>query len=161
LDESVAWAVGNSGTILHTSDGGSTWNPIVVPTLANLNAVFFPDRNHGWIVGDSGIVLQYQYGTIASVQEPINQPSSEFLFTNYPNPFNPSTTIVYDLPLETFVSLQSFDELGRFVETVYEGQQTKGIHRVHWRPRGFSSGVYYLRISTKVGSQTKRILLLR
>ncbi|MEI7727465.1 MAG: YCF48-related protein [Bacteroidota bacterium] len=54
--------VGDSGTILKTSDGAITWNNIPSATTKDLNSVFFTDMNNGFIVGDSGLILRTANG---------------------------------------------------------------------------------------------------
>jgi photosystem II stability/assembly factor-like uncharacterized protein len=56
-DDQHGWVVGNSGTILHSSDGGSTWSPQESGTTVTLWDVDFVDTNRGWVVGNSGTIL--------------------------------------------------------------------------------------------------------
>lgn len=60
----------------------------------------------------------------------------------YPNPFNPSTTIKFEAPVDGYAQLQVFDMRGALVETLFEGQVDVGVHAHQWRPQGLSSGVY-------------------
>lgn len=57
IDDNNGWCVGSSGTILFTSNSGTTWTPQISPTGLSLRSVFFIDANNGWICGASGIVL--------------------------------------------------------------------------------------------------------
>ena len=57
---------------------------------------------------------------------------SYHLYANYPNPFNPSTTIRYEIPKNEHVKLVVYDMLGREVKTLFEGPQTAGTHQVIW-----------------------------
>jgi len=57
-DGREGWAVGDAGTIMHTSDAGITWRSQVSQASASLNAVFFSDADIGWVVGNLGTVLQ-------------------------------------------------------------------------------------------------------
>ena len=50
-DVNNGWAVGDSGTIIYTSDGGTTWQKQVSGTILNLSDIFFTDSKHGWTVG--------------------------------------------------------------------------------------------------------------
>ncbi|MBC7839500.1 MAG: hypothetical protein H7Y39_12800, partial [Nitrospiraceae bacterium] len=56
------WAVGSSGTILKTVDGGKKWKKIASGTTASLSAVFFFDEKQGWAVGANGTILRSQDG---------------------------------------------------------------------------------------------------
>ncbi len=57
VDANTGWTVGANGTILYTTDGGSSWNMQSSPLSHSLNDVFFIDANTGWAVGDSGTVI--------------------------------------------------------------------------------------------------------
>jgi len=57
VDANIGWAVGNSGTILHTANGGSNWNPQTSGTSSHHYGVYFIDADTGWIVGESGIIM--------------------------------------------------------------------------------------------------------
>ena len=95
---------------------------------------------------------------------------------NFPNPFNPSTTIRYGLPSRSHVALTVFNALGQQVALLQNGEQEAGYHEVKFDASGLSSGVYFYRIQvrpldsavgrdSKSGSgsfvETKKILLLR
>jgi Subtilase family/FlgD Ig-like domain len=85
---------------------------------------------------------------------------------NYPNPFNPTTEVVYSLPFNSEVSLKVFDLLGREVITLVKGYRPAGIHRVTWNGEDeqgnrVSSGVYFYRLQTNIQSLTRKMLLLR
>jgi hypothetical protein len=101
-----------------------------------------------------------------------------FLSQSYPNPFNPTSTIKYDLLSDSHVSLKVFDVLGRELMTLSEGVQTAGPHQVVLNASELSSGVYFYRLSVlpaagrdlvpqqgdgKAGdfTETRRLLLLR
>ena len=56
-DTSNGWAVGNNGTIIHTTDAGTTWQFQSGGANNILYSVFFIDSNNGWIVGENGIIL--------------------------------------------------------------------------------------------------------
>ena len=61
-DANNGWAVGDSGTILHTTDAGSTWMQQTSSTNYSINAVLFIDNDIGWVVGDDGIILKTTNG---------------------------------------------------------------------------------------------------
>ncbi|MEM6647037.1 MAG: T9SS type A sorting domain-containing protein [Bacteroidota bacterium] len=74
-------------------------------------------------------------------------PSAFALHPNYPNPFNPSTTLRYDLPEAHQVRLEVYDILGRRVALLLDGQQASGAHRTTWDAPTFASGVYFARMT--------------
>jgi photosystem II stability/assembly factor-like uncharacterized protein len=62
LDANSGWIVGDSGTILKTTDGGATWPPVTSGTSTNLRGVHFINSEEGWVVGDEGLILATQDG---------------------------------------------------------------------------------------------------
>jgi len=73
---------------------------------------------------------------------------------NFPNPFNPSTTIHFSLPQRSHITLQVFDVLGREVATLVHGELEAGEHSVVYNAKGLKSGVYSYRLTTTTFSQT-------
>ncbi len=86
---------------------------------------------------------------------------------NYPNPFNPTTTISYQLPEKSFVTLKVFDILGKEVATLVNENKSAGYHTVVFnaghseRGRGMTSGVYIYTLSANGIVQTKKMLLTK
>ncbi len=100
------------------------------------------------------------------VHEDLDLPKNISLFENYPNPFNPETTISYHLPTVSEVELTVYNTLGQKIRTLVNGKQKAAYHVFRWNGKDnagdkVSSGVYLYRL--RVGSfvQTKRMLLLR
>jgi hypothetical protein len=86
---------------------------------------------------------------------------SLFALEAYPNPFNNSVSIAFELPLESDVRIDVFDLLGREVVHLYEGNLPSGINRLIWRADDLPSGVYFCRLESEGKMITKRITLLR
>jgi hypothetical protein len=80
---------------------------------------------------------------------------------NFPNPFNPSTTIEFNLPQAEFVSLKVFNSLGQEIATIVNGLHPAGNYSVKWDAGLVPSGVYFYRLSAGNFVQTKKLLLLR
>ena len=91
------------------------------------------------------------------------EPITSFeLEQNFPNPFNPLTTIAYHLPQTCNVELAVFDQLGQKVTTLYIGKQTGGVYRQQWDASGLASGIYYCRLKTSSGFvQMRKLILLQ
>jgi len=90
-----------------------------------------------------------------------NVPAGFKLFNNYPNPFNPSTTISFSLPSRSFVTLKVYDVIGRDVATIVSEDLKEGIHTRQWNAQGLSSGVYYYRIQAGYFTETKKLMVLK
>ena len=94
-------------------------------------------------------------------------PQAFALGQNVPNPFNPSTTIYYDVPLGGGdVSIRVFDVAGRLVRTLVSGHQSAGAKSVTWsgvndRGQSVSSGIYFYRMTAPGFTRTKKMVLLR
>ncbi len=84
-----------------------------------------------------------------------------FYLTNYPNPFNQSTKIKYSIPHQTDVRLEIYNLLGQRVETLVENIQKPGNYSINWDASGFSSGIYFYRLTTGDKSYSKRMTLLK
>lgn len=83
------------------------------------------------------------------------------LLPNYPNPFNPRTTIRFDAPSTGMVSLKVYDLLGREIRTLLEGEVVAGQHLVPFDAAGLASGTYIYRLHGDGFSQSKAMLLVR
>ena len=86
-------------------------------------------------------------------------PVSFRLYPFYPNPFNPSTIISFDIPMlkspksRDNVSLQIYNIQGQWVETLLNKPINPGAYRIQWKPANISSGVYFIQL--KVGDELK------
>lgn len=88
-------------------------------------------------------------------------PSTFNLNQNYPNPFNPTTVIGYQLPANSFVTLEVYDVLGRKVRTLINERQTAGAHLVNFNAIDLSSGVYFYRLTSGSFVNTKTLMLIK
>lgn len=83
------------------------------------------------------------------------------LYTNFPNPFNPSTSIYYAVPEESFVELKVFDALGVEVETLVSETKEAGYHNVNFDAANYNSGIYFYRIISGNFVDTKKMILMK
>jgi choice-of-anchor B domain-containing protein len=93
-------------------------------------------------------------------------PVAARLEQNFPNPFNPSTTIAYSLDASGPVTLSVFDVTGARVRTLVDASRPSGRHQVEWngtddRGRAVASGVYYCRLDASGGELTRKMVLLK
>ena len=95
-------------------------------------------------------------GTVTDSEQTVELPAEFVLTGNYPNPFNPTTTISFDLPETTDVSVQVLDLLGRIVLTVPSQTMTAGSGQtVQIDASNLSSGIYLYRVIARGSSETK------
>tara|TARA_B100000315_G_scaffold260744_1_gene324734 strand:+ start:340 stop:1548 length:1209 start_codon:yes stop_codon:yes gene_type:complete len=93
-------------------------------------------------------------------------PDNIFLHQNFPNPFNPVTSIGYDLPENSFVNVTVFDVLGRKVSSLVNKEQEAGVKTIVWdgiddNGKPVTSGVYFYSIRTDNAFQTRKMILLK
>ncbi len=104
------------------------------------------------------IINGITYGTIVGVEDEITPIDYTLKINNYPNPFNPSTTINYTIPQNEFTKITIYDMLGREVEVLINSFQNAGTHFVNWLPNGVSSGVYLAVIKYKNQTLTQKMI---
>ena len=88
-------------------------------------------------------------------------PGSYSLSPNFPNPFNPSTTIRFTIPELSNVKLTIYDIAGREVMTLLNKEIQAGSYDIKWDASNFASGIYFYRINAGAFNETKRMLLLK
>jgi len=100
--------------------------------------------------------------TTTSAGVPRELPSSRALVENYPNPFNPTTTIRFEVPRGGVATLSVFTPAGGLVATPFSGPVTPGVHEVRWEAGGLPSGVYLCALRSGDGvADTRKMLLIR
>jgi hypothetical protein len=90
-----------------------------------------------------------------------NMPTEFVLKPNYPNPFNPITTIEFSIPKQGFVVLSIFNTLGMEIEVLLNQHLPAGHYRTQWTPRDIPSGVYFYQLRASEFNDTKKFILLR
>lgn len=83
------------------------------------------------------------------------------LKANYPNPFNPSTKIVYSIPSNEFVSIRVFDVLGREVAILVNEEKTGGVYEIDFNAGNLSSGIYIYKIQAGNFAETRKMMLMK
>jgi BNR/Asp-box repeat. len=90
------------------------------------------------------------------------KPVSTFqLAQNYPNPFNPTTRIQFSIPRASFVTLKILNTLAEEVSTLVSARLAAGAYEAAWNASGFSSGVYFCRLSAGEFVQIRKLILVR
>ena len=122
-------------------DGSETWEYFSSPTPGEANIQSLDVKNH-------------------------NMPESFVVFSAYPNPFNPVTTISYQIPEDGFVNVSIYDMKGRVVKTLVNKIQSKGNHLLEWNAsngQGYSvtSGVYLYMVKFGGFIATRKMILLK
>ena len=107
--------------------------------------------------GEAGWVLTGSFleGDLADL------PSAFALLSNYPNPFNASTTISYEVPATAHVKLEVYNLFGQKVATLVDGGQEAGYKSVTWDASEVSSGLYLYKLTAGDYTETKRMMLVK
>ncbi len=83
------------------------------------------------------------------------------LSQNFPNPFNPTTTIQYSVNSSQYVSLKVYDMFGREITELVHERKAPGNYEVRWNADGMPSGLYFYRLTTSASSVSKKMALIR
>lgn len=114
----------------------------------------------GWYVDDV-VITTYCTGTITGVGGTSGTPASFRLDQNFPNPFNPATTIKYQLAKDTKVKLTVYDVLGKMVATLVNGNKPAGYYEMKFDASNFASGLYFYRIEAGDFNEVKKMILIK
>ena len=106
------------------------------------------------------ITLTGAIGTAVHPPEP-SLPNEFTLHQNFPNPFNASTEIRFELPVPARVKLEVFDLLGNLVTTLLDSPREAGMHVVVWQPDTAASGAYLYRLRAGTFQQERLMVLLK
>jgi hypothetical protein len=161
-----------AGPYVNSSSG--IWSPVFVDLSSYADSTiqiafhFTSDPgtsniSSGWYIDDIMI------DCVTAVSEISSEDGFARSFTlhpNFPNPFNPSTTILYELPRASEVEVAIFDLLGKRIRTLVRNRQQAGPHRLLWDGRddngaSMPSGVYLYRLNAGKFVQTRKMMLVQ
>ncbi|KAF0147516.1 MAG: 5'-nucleotidase [Ignavibacteria bacterium] len=94
-------------------------------------------------------------------KEIVEETPKEYSVSNYPNPFNPTTTINYQLPADGFVTIKVYDIVGKEISTLVNEHKVAGKYKINFDASSLPSGVYIYSISTRGYAQTKKMILTK
>jgi len=142
-----------------SKDNGISWNR----RIDELNYSKITDVN----ISDEGVILAVtskgiftSSNTVTSVSKE-EMPTQYQLLQNFPNPFNPITTINYSIPNSSFVTLKVYDILGREVTTLVNENKNAGYYKVNFDASKLTSGIYIYKITNNDFVQSKKMVLMK
>lgn len=107
-------------------------------------------------------ILQASLANITGVKQTDNNiPKTYSLAQNFPNPFNPTTTISFSIPEATVVTLRVYDAVGNEIATLHRGFLSAGNYKFDWNASYLASGVYFYKLSSDKFTMTKKMVLLK
>lgn len=116
----------------------------------------------GWKNNEWRVISKAYNVNVGAVDVSENNLPKEFLLKqNFPNPFNPTTTISFDLPESGFVTLKIYDVLGNVITTLLKENLSAGKYSFNFDASKYSSGIYFYTLSSGKSSVTKKMLLMK
>ncbi len=179
LGASDAVCCHGSAGMAYSSDGihwtRSASNPVLTPSsgwddqaIGTLDAIVHDQKIYLYYSAQSSITLSWESGLATSdlttlgvkaVQQGMPEKSS--LFQSYPNPFNPTATIHFQIQQACDVSLKIYDMLGREIATLISDRRPAGTYDVVWNGEGCASGVYMYRLVAGGYHDSKKMVLVK
>lgn len=183
----LGWFVGDNGTIRKSTDGGNTWQSQTSGVTGRLECVNFMNELSGWVVGgDDGTRTlhttnggtswiirsqefpQVKYNSVFFFNNPLgikNEngliPDNYKLFQNFPNPFNPTTEIYYDVSKAGTVSITVYNSQGIEVRTIINGTHKRGSYKIIFNAENLPSGIYFYKLLSDDYSETKKMIFIK
>jgi len=99
--------------------------------------------------------------SVAGILDLPSSPIRFFLGQNYPDPFNPTTTVKYSIIKSNLVVIKVFNLLGQESMTLLKEYKAPGIYEIEFDGRDLSSGIYYYTMQTDDFTDTKKFILIK
>ena len=103
----------------------------------------------------------FENGLILDLKNEVNHQVGYYLSANYPNPFNPSTEISYQVPASSHVTLTIYNILGKVVDILVNEDKSAGTYYVKFNAVNLASGIYFYSLNTDNYVQTKKMILMK
>ena len=91
----------------------------------------------------------------------ITSPKGLILYQNFPNPYNSSTTIQFQLPKESKININLYNVLGEQIQTIVEGFYSRGVHSINFLSDKLPSGIYLYKLQTENNLLTKKLIIIK
>ena len=164
LNKDTGWVttVGFTGKIFRTNNGGESWTTQNT-TASNINGrIYFIDALTGWALASNTTILKTTTGGVTDILNISSEIPTIFnLYQNFPNPFNPSTRIKFDIPKQGNVKLTVYDISGKEVNVLVNSELKAGSYEYNFDGSGLSSGVYFYKLQSGGFIKTERMVLVK
>ncbi len=172
FDANNIWVVGEYGFVWHSIDAGINWELVDIGTTETLNRIsFVQEDSTAYIFGASNTIYKFQ-NIFNDIDDSFSQINSYCLLENFPNPFNSTTTIKYNIPEKSKVTINIYNSHGQLVRVQTYGSMNAGFKTIQWNGSDnndipVASGVYLYNISAKslesnkVFTDRKKMILMK
>jgi photosystem II stability/assembly factor-like uncharacterized protein len=163
INSNLGWAVHgtpSSGAIMYTTNGGTNW-AIEEQSVNWFDCLAIYSDRKAWCGSSSGKIWYTTPDIPVSVTHTEETVSEFTLHQNFPNPFNPVTSIKFQLAKSVIVKLVVYDITGREIAELVNRQLSSGTHEVKWDAFEFPSGIYYYKVSADEFTETKKMILVK
>jgi photosystem II stability/assembly factor-like uncharacterized protein len=166
-NDQEGWMFGAGDSLFHTTNGGASWTAEIFHLGGQGGqgiAWDFMATGEGWMTSWNNI---YHYAGFSSgITHNERSVPQTCRLSAYPNPFNPTARIEFNLPLNAMATLAVYDINGRLVRTLESGFMTAGTHSVAWdsrdeRGHSVATGIYFCRLSAGPFTATHKLMLLK
>ncbi len=150
--------------VYHTLDAGDTWLHFEGPYDPAVSTLAFSENGASIFIGTDSNGIWSGFDQFSSVPESMRNsaiPSNVILYPVYPNPFNASTVIHFQLPEASTVKLQVYSLTGQVIETLTGGDHPVGYHQVVWDAADKSSGTYFIRMEAGDFRAMRKVVLVK
>ncbi|HEY3295433.1 MAG TPA: YCF48-related protein [bacterium] len=159
---SEGWSLGNiyaRDGVEHTTDEGTFWEHVDFPGGDFRYNFVAAGPENIWAVGTGGCVLHYDAPAFSEGSHAA--PPSSIHLCNYPNPFNPTTEIRFDLARAGKTSLKVYDLLGKEVAQLMNDVLPAGVHNATFDASKLPSGIYFYRLQSGTEIQSRKMIVLK
>jgi photosystem II stability/assembly factor-like uncharacterized protein len=164
-----------AGGVYRTTNQGNLWvnfnSGPILPTYATrtfamrttLDSTLFTGVGSTSVISPPGMgIYEYTFNPLVGVTGNNGNIPKEFaLHQNFPNPFNPTTNIQYDIPRASIVNITVFDAAGRVVKELVNDHRNIGKYNVVFDASSVSSGIYFCKITAGDFTATKKMILVK
>lgn len=174
----LSWSIGfsegmlvgteDAGVVIFSDEGDSlgSWNDGlyscgVLALCSDNNGNVYLGASTSMVLWCGGIWRRPLSEIVTTIENETTQPTDFSLSQNFPNPFNPSTTIKYSVPQSSNVVIKLFDVLGNEIETLVNEVKPAGTYEITWSSANLPSGVYFYQLKAGDFVQTKKMLLIK
>ena len=164
-DENIGWGCRNDPMkIFKTTDAGLNWRRENTSSFSpyGFASIYFLNDSIGWCVGTLGKIAYTTSSGMTGVSNSTMHLLNDFsLKNNYPNPFNSSTIIKFNIEKNSNYKLEIFNNLGQLIETIFNEYKSKGNYEIVFNADKIPSGNYFYKLSNGKESQLKKFLLIK